>query len=145
MSKIWVLVADSARARLFHADTPTGPLQEMNDLLMPDSRLKEGDLVSDRAGRAYDSAGKGRHAMDPATSAKDMEAHRFAVEIAEILEKQHQASAFNRLVVAAPPGFLGQLRDALSNGVREKVSAELDKDLVQFDSKAIREHLPERL
>ncbi|HEY9201257.1 MAG TPA: host attachment protein [Gammaproteobacteria bacterium] len=145
MSKIWVLVADSARARLFHADGSAGALQEQTDLLMPGSRLKESDLVGDRAGRAFDSGGKGRHAMDPGTSAKEMESHRFAAEIAELLQKEHLAGAFNRLTLVAPPAFLGELRSALSDGVREKVSAELDKDLVQFDSKAIREHLPERL
>ena len=145
MSKIWVLVADSARARLFHADGSAGALQEQTDLLMPDSRLKEGELVSDRPGRTFDSGGHGRHAMEPATSAKDMESHRFAVQIAEQLEKEHLQNTFNRLTLVAPPAFLGELRSALSDGVRAKVSAELDKDLVQFDSNAIREHLPERL
>ncbi len=145
MSKIWVLVADSARARLFHADGSAGPLQEQTDLLMPGSRLKEKDLVGDRAGRAFDSGGNGRHAMDPGTTAKEMESHRFAAQIAELLQKEQLSGAFNRLVLVAPPGFLGELRGALSDGVRALVSEELGKDLVQFDIDDIRKHLPERL
>ena len=145
MSKIWVLVADSARARLFHADGSAGPLLEQTDLLMPGSRLKESELVGDRPGRAFDSGGKGRHGMEPSTTAKEMESHRFAVQIAELLQKEQLTGAFNRLVLVAPPGFLGELRGALSDGVRALISEEVGKDLVQFDINSIREHLPERL
>lgn len=145
MDKIWVLVADSGRARLFQASGVKAPLEEQTDLVMPIARLQEQDLVSDRPGRSFDSAGEGRHAMEPSTPAKEVESDRFAARIAALLDSERLAGAYTRLVLVAPPRFLGQLRDALSDPVRALVSAELNKDLVQFDADAIREHLPERL
>jgi protein required for attachment to host cells len=145
METIWVLVADSARARLFQTAGPRGPLQERTDLVMPQSRLQEQDLVSDRPGRSFDRMGEGRHAMEPRTPAKEVESDRFAARIAALLESERQKSAYARLVLVAPPAFLGQLRDALSEQVRTLVFTELDKDLVQHGADDIREHLPETL
>ena len=51
MSNICVVVADSGRARVFTADSPAGPLNEIETLNNPEGRLHEGDLVSDRGGR----------------------------------------------------------------------------------------------
>jgi protein required for attachment to host cells len=145
MDTIWVLVADSARARLFQAAGPGGHLEEMTDLVMPSSRLQEQDLVSDRPGRAFDIAGEGRHAMEPRTSAKEVESDRFAARIAALLESERQQGSYARLVLVASPAFLGQLRSALSDQVHALVGLELDKHLVQLRADEIREHLPERL
>jgi protein required for attachment to host cells len=145
MDKIWVLVADSGRARLFEAGGAKAPLEEQTDLIMPSARLQEQDLVSDRPGRSFDSAGQGRHSMEPSTPPKEVESDRFAARIAALLASERAAGKYTRLVLVAPPSFLGQLRAALSDQVRALVSAELDKDLVRFDVDAIRERLPERL
>jgi protein required for attachment to host cells len=145
MDTIWVVVADSARARLFRAAGNRAPLEEQTDLLLPDALLREQDLVSDRPGRAFDSAGAGRHAMEPRTSAKEVESRRFAARIADLLEAERQAGAYGRLVLVAPPAFLGYLRVALGDEVRALVSSELNKDLLRMDAGAIREHLPEYL
>ena len=48
MSTIWVLVADSARARLLQADGPRGDLTEVQSLVHPESRMKDSQLESDR-------------------------------------------------------------------------------------------------
>ena len=52
---IWVVTADASRARFFEAQAGGGPLQELQDLVHPGSRLHEHDLVSDSPG-----AGRGR-------------------------------------------------------------------------------------
>jgi len=122
-----------------------GALEERTDLVMPSSRLLEQELVSDRPGRAFDSFGAGRHAMEPPTSAKEIASGRFAAEIAALLESERQRGAYTWLVLVAPPAFLGQLRGALSGSVKALVSAELGKHLVALDAEAIRGHLPERL
>jgi protein required for attachment to host cells len=145
MDTIWVVVADSSRARLFQAAGATASLEERTDLVMPASRLQEQELVSDRPGRSFDSAGAGRHAMEPRTPAKEVESERFAARIAALLESERHRNTYTRLVVAAPPAFLGQLRGAMSEQVRALVSAELDKNLVQLAADEIRQHLPERL
>lgn len=145
MDRIWVLVADSARARLFEASGAKAPLQEQTDLVMPSARLQEQDLVSDRPGRSFDSGGEGRHAMEPTTPRKEVESDRFAARIAALLEAERVAGTYTRLILVAPPAFLGQLRGALTDPVRALVTSELNQDLVRFDVDAIREHLPERI
>ncbi|MES9844878.1 MAG: host attachment protein, partial [Candidatus Sedimenticola sp. 6PFRAG5] len=51
MSAAWIVVADTSRARIFSADKPASSLVEIQTLAHPESRLHEGDLVSDKAGR----------------------------------------------------------------------------------------------
>lgn len=64
-SEIWVIVLDSAQARIFTADTRLGPLAEAGNLIHGEGRLRNQDLISDDGGRAFDSQGSGRHGMEP--------------------------------------------------------------------------------
>lgn len=65
MPLAWVVVADSSSCRLFAAGKPIGPLQELESLVHPEGRMHGRDLVSGQPGRAFDSKGAGRHAMEP--------------------------------------------------------------------------------
>ncbi|MBK5940173.1 host attachment protein [Halochromatium roseum] len=73
---MWLLVADEARAALHAADTPKGPLSEVQDFIDAANRLPDRDLVTDRPGRAFDSSGEGRHALEPHTEPGEVEAQR---------------------------------------------------------------------
>ena len=44
---VYVIVADSARARILSGDAGSGPLLEKQDLVHPESRQRQQDLVSD--------------------------------------------------------------------------------------------------
>lgn len=145
MDKTWIVVADSGHCRLFEAASRIGPLTEVADLVMPTSRLRDQDLVSDRPGRAFDAFGTARHAMEPRTPAKETESRRFAAEIASTLDAARQAGRFDRLGIVAAPAFLGLLREGLGGPVRNLVVLELDKDLTRLRADEIRGHLPERL
>ncbi|MFP4131483.1 MAG: host attachment protein [Thiohalospira sp.] len=53
---------------------------------------------------------------------------------------------FEHLVLCAPPAFMGELRDKLDAGVRQRVSAEVTKDLTRSNRGAdVRTHLPDYL
>lgn len=147
MSKTMILVvADKSRARLFRADAPLGPITEFEAFSHPEGRLPARELVSDAPGRAFDSAGQGRHAMENDVGPRRQEALRFAGELAERLEHGRVRQEFDCLGLVAAPQFLGLLRDALSDACRAKVCLELDKDLTQLgQARDIRERLPEKL
>ena len=145
MAKTWIIVANAGQCRCFEADSRIGPLTEVADLVMPTSRLRDRDLVSDRPGRAFDSFGVGRHAMEPRTPPKETESRRFAAEIASKLDAARQEGRFDRLGIVAAPAFLGLLREALGGAVRDLVVFEIDKDLGRLRADEIRGHLPERL
>ena len=50
MTTTWILVAERSRARIFTLQNRVAPLQELESLVHPQSRLKESELVSDHAG-----------------------------------------------------------------------------------------------
>ena len=130
MGQFRIIVADSARARLFDADPKTRTIAEIGALVHPESREKDLDLTTDKGGRTFDSAGEGRHAMSPHTSAHKLEADVFARELADHLHAARLAGEFKRVDVAAPPAFLGLLRKHLDDDVRDCIDKTLDKNLV---------------
>ena len=82
MSRTWILVAESSRAKLYAANGNLAPLSELEDLVHPAGRMHEGDLVADRAGSDGGSIGQGRHVIDDKTSAREQEKLEFARQLA---------------------------------------------------------------
>jgi len=103
--------------------------------------MHEGDLVSDRAGNDGGSIGQGRHVIDDKISAREHEKIEFARQLAERLDAGCNAGSFERLVLIAPPAFLGLLRDKLSKKVMDRVYKQIDKNLVQKPAEIVREHI----
>jgi protein required for attachment to host cells len=141
MLRTWILVAESSRAKLYSASSRKGPLTEVDAFVHPEGRLHAGDLVSDRAGSDGGSVGQGRHVVDDKSIPKKQENINFAKEIADYLEGARTRGTFRKLILIAPPAFLGLLRDNLSKEVRELVTEQIDKNLVQQPATVVREHL----
>lgn len=144
-STLWLIVADEGRAALYAAESPTGSLIEQRDFIGPENRLADQDLVTDRPGRAFDSAGDGRHALEPSTQPGEIEAQRFAKWLAETLDQARAKHRFEMLGLVAPPAFLGLLRKSLSDETARQIVLEINKDLTRYDAEGVRAHLPERL
>lgn len=142
MGNTWVVVADGTRARLFTRHR-NRKLEEFDTLLSPEHRLHEGDLVTDRDGRAFDSGGAGRHAMGNKNTAKDHEMGIFAKRLAARLEEGRHAGELERLVLIAPPRFLGQLRNNLSEHSAGLVALTIDKELTTLSADKLEAHVPE--
>jgi protein required for attachment to host cells len=145
MRPAWVVVADSSSCRLFAAEKPVGPLQEFESFVHPEGRMHGRDLVSDQPGRAFDGKGAGRHAMEAQVSPKKHEAMMFAGLIAQRLAQGRAQRAFDRLVLVAPPAFLGVLRERLDRHVRARVAREVGKNMSRLKPAALRARLPRRL
>ncbi len=144
MANILILVAENSRAKLLEADFPRSELREVKDFTHGKSRLSNRQLTSDsRPGRCYDSNGKGRHAMAPDTEPKEIEAQVFARELVQYLDhERNNGHTFNKLVVMAPPKFLGLLRSSMPETLRKLVAAEVNKSMVRKSNKQIQEELP---
>lgn len=145
MSTIWVVSANSAAANFYTARTAIAPLAEQKQLSHPASRKKQSELVTDQAGRAFDSAGQGRHAMEQRVNAHEHEHEVFAREVAQELETIRDQHDIQRLVLVAAPAFLGMLRAELSEPLKALVSLEIDKDYTSLRPDELRARLPERL
>lgn len=82
-----------------------------------------------------------RHAVEQRVDWHRFEKHRFAAEMAGILNREAGAGAFDRLVLVAPPEILGVLRGAINEPTRKLITAEPAKDLTHEPISA----LPRRL
>lgn len=146
MEKTWIVVADSSRARFFQVEKPVGPLREMRDLVNPDGRLHEGDLVSDAPGRTHQGqAGPERRQAFDEPSAKQHETRRFAREVIESIDKLRNSGELKKFHVLAEPGFLGQLREHYSAPLKKCVGEEITRRVTQQRPEKIRELLPLRM
>lgn len=142
MPNTWVVVADGTRARLFNRHR-NRKLEEFDVLLSPGHRLHEGDLVTDRDGRTFDSGGPGRHAMGNKNTTKDHEMALFAKRLASRLDEGRTSGELERLVLIAPPRFLGQLRASLNGPTQELVALTIGKELTTLPADKLESHLPE--
>lgn len=142
MANTWVLVADSSIAHIYSTRSVSGPLTLVDSFSHPESRAKPVDVYADAPGRSRDGTGAGRHAVDGRGSLHAEEAQRFARELAERLYAGQHGQDFSRLIIMAPPAFLGALRGVLPKPVAGLVTAEVPKNLVGQDVAAIEEHLP---
>jgi len=140
--KMRIVVADESEAHFLATNGRRAPLQLLSKLENESARLHERDLETDRPGRSFDRIGAGRHAMDGERSTLRQQQVRFAKRIAEELESARKDHAFDRLVVMAAPRMLGLLRDAMPDTSRSAVVAEVPKDLVHLDPKAIHDYIP---
>jgi protein required for attachment to host cells len=139
--KTWILVADSAKARIFEnlgRGRGIAPLegQAFSNALKP-SR----DLDADQPGRTFDSAGQGRHAMEKPTNSHRLLKKQFARELARHLRSELEEQSYDRLIIVAPPVTLGDIRAELDKEVASKVLAEIDKDLTKLNPDELAEHL----
>jgi protein required for attachment to host cells len=141
MASTWVIVADGTRARFFNRHV-NRQLEEFDVLLSPENRLHEGDLVSDRQGRSFDSFGDGRHGMGNKNTAKDHEQDLFAKRVASRVEEGRTSGQFDKLILVAAPRFLGRIRSSLSGPAAVLVAHTLDKELTQLSAEKLADHLP---
>jgi protein required for attachment to host cells len=85
------------------------------------------DQGADRPGRMPDP-GPGQVSALPQTDWHRLEKSRFARELAAILYDLVHAGQIDRLIVAAPPRVLGDLRASFHDNVVAVLAAEIPKD-----------------
>lgn len=137
----WILLADGTRARIAQNDGPQRGVTWAFDDDITGDNLPNREMVSDRPGRTFDRGGQGRHAMEPRSDPHEQAKKSFARELAAFLERHAARGSYDRLIIAAPPKSLGDLRNVLPASVRKSVSAELHKDLVHVPIKQLAGHL----
>jgi protein required for attachment to host cells len=155
LAKTYVLIADASRARLFQQAAQHFALLETFD--HQPSRVRNQDLVEDTNGRKpagpsvganYGgrsvSRGVGRPGVAPDTEPKEVEAEKFAHELATMLADTLRDQE-DRLVLAAPPHFLGLLKKTLSASVVKRVELTVDKDLTKVEGRELADRMHKEL
>lgn len=144
--KTFVLVADASRARLYQRPDNASKLVLLEEFDHPEGRAKARDLMADKPGRTFASGPvEARSAKEYRTDPKEVEAEKFARELGRRLADHFDAHAFDDLVIAAPPKFLGLLRATLGthhDHVSDRVVSWHEKDYTTVtDVKELSERL----
>ena len=137
----WVLIADGAQARVLEHTGPGKGLKQVEGLDWAIEPLQAQEIVTDKPGRSHSSVGSGRSAMEPRTDPVAYRETEFVKSLAAMLDRQQQQGKFDRLVIAAAPMALGDIRKAMSAGVKKTVIAELSKDLTNLPTAQLDQHL----
>ena len=137
----WVLVADAARARILRNEGPGRGIEREVVREFAQDIPPGREIMADRPGRGFESANPGRHAMEPSSDPREVEAIRFLREVVAYLEKANNGRAFDRLVLVAPPAALGTLRAQVSKPLAAKVTGQLNKDLTHVPVHDMAKHL----
>lgn len=136
----WILVANSSLAKLYANRGPKKGLTLLKELNHPESRQKNADLVTDRSG-FMQSAGNGHGARQPQTEPKQYEAHNFALELAGELNQGRTTNQMQRIILVAPPAFMGLINSAMDGQTSQLVSDRFEKDYTKTLPKDLAGHL----
>ena len=139
MKTTWIIAADSSRARILQATDSDKRLDEIDDLLNPEGRVHDRELISDAHPRFHGAGGVGSDREE--MSATEHATELFAKRVGEYLDKARTAHRYDRLHLVAPPKFLGQLRKELDKEVQKLVTEELPKDLSWLKTHDLQERL----
>ena len=139
----WIVVADGARGRIFSRAHGKKELDSALPFELVQSRSPMHDRVTDRGGQTHESAGPGGHTKSKSVDAKEHDQQVLAKRIADAIRHGRTENRFEKIVLIAPPAFLGQLRGALDEPSRKLVSASHAKDLSGLNPPQLQERLLE--
>ena len=122
---VWVLVADSSRARIFEVKIGSDAFE----------------LVSE-----FPHAGGHKHHHDGAADAHNHAAHtQFARELCHALSQGLNSHRCGRIVIAANPEFLGHLREVADHNLQKHISEAVHKDYTTLNPRELAERLRDHL
>ena len=140
MPKYWVIVANSNHCRIFQCHDFAKELTLLNEYSHEQSKLKNGELVSDRAG-SYKSVASNGASFDEVSTPKENEKIDFAKELATSLDSGRSKQAFDQLIIIAPPHFSGLLSKQLNKNTTRLVTGSVMKDYTDFKDKDLSVYL----
>jgi protein required for attachment to host cells len=142
----WILIADGGHAAFFHNDGPGKGLQPIFELGERHHNPASHDIMSDKQGAMSGGPGtSGSAALLPRNDPHELAEERFVEHLAHELDKAAQEKRFDRLIIAAAPRALGQIRKALAASTTKLVTAEYNKDLTKLGVAEIADHLKDHL
>lgn len=138
MHTLWIVTANAGCAHFFSQETPSAPLEKIDEIFNDKSSLHTADTESDRIGQHAASSSK--HSVgaptqpsgyQPNQTPAEHHAELFAREVSRFLLHGYQDGHFQRVVLMASPEFLGVLRSVLDARLAAVVVKEINKDYTQ--------------
>ena len=141
--KVWVLVADGTRARIF-----IKKFKSLNNAMGQDfvsDNLRDSEIYMDKPGRSFESANPTRHAYQPRTDWHEYQKKLFAKDLCTILVKANENADFDELIIISPPKMLGDIRNFLDKQILAKVTVEIPKDISKFSEYDLLSYLEQEM
>ncbi|SPH18653.1 hypothetical protein DEA8626_02193 [Defluviimonas aquaemixtae] len=140
-----VLLADDESARFLLNEGVGKGLSELSKIVA--SQFSDTVVeYADQRGRQTGGPGDvGRHGFEPSTSLERQSRERFVGHVMEALARQWKKLAPDRLVLAAAPKTLGELRARLTGAPAEALHADLAKDLIKIPARDLPRHFADIL
>jgi protein required for attachment to host cells len=133
----WIIVANSGTARILRGNNALDQLDLVQELEHPAGRRRNSELVSDRQGSTRGGSLGASAGLSARTEPSRVEARRFASELADVI--RDGSASYERVVLVAPPTFLGDLRSALHPTTAKLVVASIAKDFTHMPLHALPE------
>lgn len=140
--KLCFVVADGGHARFLRPARDNG-LHTFESLDSATVHLHTSDLVTERAGRSFESGSPTRHAYTARLDPHDEEKVRFARAVADRINIRSNEAVFDELVLVAPPHVMSEIFDVLDTATAAKVMGKLAKDLTKVPEHELSPHLKE--
>jgi protein required for attachment to host cells len=138
---LWILVANGSRAKLFATDERAEVWDLREEFQHAESRSLSRQLLNQPDNPNAGSLHKPQPENQP-DARQQLEHERFARELAARLERGLNDRAYDRLVIAAPPGLLGLLRKFISNRVHQRLMLDFRADYVNVPDRELPERIP---
>ena len=141
MSKTWVVVAESSRAKIFEVEKNESQkcLKELKGFTHSISRNHKQQLAGSQQKSRRDTL-----KTTMLDTHKNHERGEFARSLGQHLDSARSQGKFKKLILMSPPKFLGDLRKNLSTETNRFVVSEVDKNLVRHNIADIEAHMPLR-
>lgn len=127
----WIIFANSSIVYIYSITYKprVSSFQFITKLEHPASRKKRQELISDRPGH-YQTKNPARGAYSEHTDPKEVEADKFAKELASLLEKNRIEKQYKHLILVLAPHFYGLLRKHFSKPLLKTIKKAFIKDIV---------------
>ena len=139
-TRTWILVADGGKARILENLGPGKGVHQVAGLEETVTLPPNRDLLDDRPGRGFESAGPTRHAYETSDPHRELK-RAFARHLVDQLSAMHTKKLFDRLVLVAPPPMLGDLRAMINPPLSAIVVGELARDLTHTPTDEIASYI----
>lgn len=142
-TRTWFVVANRSLARFFETEGGIKGWRALQEIPHPEGKLKNREIETDRKGASmvHGGANSPVHGGGDKGEAAFHVMQEFARSIAKVIENGRVHNAYDRLVLVAPPRFLGELKNSLSPKAEGLVYRTLDQELTRLDDAALRQRL----
>jgi protein required for attachment to host cells len=142
--KTWFMIADGAKARLFESLGPRERWELIHAWDDAAARMPTRELGDAPPVRGRNIGSGGRYAVEVKSEHDKAEAS-FIHECTKFLNSALLDKSFDQLVLAAPPGALGEFRNCLSSDIISNFIGVFDKDLTNMPDQELFDYFKKHL